>query len=335
MRGLLALLLGVLGLGGSPPARAEQISAEPSREQRCLRHEAGDQAAPEYPAALYNANRGGRVQVELTFEGPAWPPEVRVLLHEGERDLLEAVREHVKGLRVPCMSTRQPVVVLSREYVFKPDDRQVHWTRSVDAGRQPELDRVLACMAHPSGRRGPEFPNWAERFEVQGRVLVRMTFERPDEPPRIETFARPGMRGLAQHAGAFAAQWRAPCLDPQRPQTVRHKLVFKLGGDHYGFGDVNLLQLLKASRGLKQTTLALNTTRMGCPFELRMTYYRPLLTNSVGEPGAPVAERRPLLEWLEQMELDLPGKSLDAAWGDSFKVAVPCLNIDLKPKEKT
>jgi hypothetical protein len=330
------LLLMALVLAGALPAAAQQRSDEKTPEQRCLRHEAGADAQPEYPAAEYNNNKAGRVQVALTFSAPNRGPAVRVLLHEGGEAFLEAVIAHLRGLRVPCLAADGEPVELRQDFQFAPDRRQVHWTGPIDA-RVEQARASLGCLVHQSGAQAPDYPARQLRENVQGRVVLRMRFERPDTPPVVESFSRRDARALANHVAQWAQGYRAPCLTA--PASSLFTYVFTLSSlgqepDGYGFRNVTFMQVLGSTVGIRKQTLALDTSQMGCPFELRVQYLRPLLPNSIGEPGEPVPARRPLIEWLEGFEFNLPAEALDAAWGDTFKVTVPCIKIDLKPTEK-
>jgi hypothetical protein len=313
-------------------AVAQERLAERSAEQRCLQHKDGAAAVPDYPSALYHANRGGRVQVELTFDGPRSSPSARVLLHEGDKALAESVREHLRGLRVPCMPQGVAPVVLRQEYVFQRDERRVHWSRPDDA-RERQADRRWGCRESRSPDPIPAYPESARRAAVEGRVVSRLRFEQPDAPPRVESLTySPRTRELARSAERWASELRVPCLGTE-PLTLTFVFEYHFG-ERYGFKEVNLLQLMAATRDIRQQRLSFDTRTMACPFELRVHYLQPHAPNAVGEPGEPVPARRPLLEWLESTQLDMPVESMEAVWGGDFKLAVPCVNIDLKPKEK-
>lgn len=312
-------------------AQAQEVAVEPSAAQHCVRHQAGPEHEPEYPVAAFNANRGGRVQVELTFRAPDEPPRVSVLLHEGEPDILDAVQAHLRGLRVPCLALGAAPARLNQDYVFQPDRRRVHWAHPVDADPAAR-GKLLSCLSHVTGHRAPDYPRQARVDGIQGRVLARLRFDRPDQPPQAEVFAR--QRALARVIEDWARGYRLPCLLDEPLEGV-WTFVFQFEGERFGFKEVPFLSLLASIQGVRQQTLAFDTTTMNCPFELRMSYRRPHLPNSVGEVGTAHPARRPLLDWLAQAELDLRAAQMDAVYGDHFKVAVPCTKIDLKPQEKS
>lgn len=311
--------------------QAQDVTLEPSAAQRCMQHTAGADRQPEYPPAAFNANRGGRVQVELVFAGPDQPPQVLVLLHEGEQDLLDAVQAHVRGLRVPCLAVGATPPRLRQDYAFQPDRRRVLWANPVDAVAAAKW-KLLSCVAHASGRRAPDYPMLARVNGVQGRVLARLRFDSPGQPPRAEVFAR--HRELARAIEEWVKDFRLPCLQGDAVEGV-FTYVFQFEGERFGFNNVAFIDLLGSVKGIRQQTLAFDTTAMNCPFDLDMQYRRPDMPNAVGEVGTSDPARRPLLDWLAQAELNLPSRQLDAVYGDSFKITVPCTRIDLKPKEKT
>jgi hypothetical protein len=60
-----------------------------------------------------------------------------------------------------------------------------------------------------------------------------------------------------------------------------------------------------------------------------VTYARPFDRNSVQELDASVPARRPLLEWLAGITLDLSPKQNRAVLGESMTLSVPCGKLDL------
>ena len=312
-------------------ARAQDVTVEPSAAQRCVQHTAGAGQQPTYPVDAFNANRGGRVQVELTFTAPDQRPQVLVLLHQGEPDLLDAVQKHVRDLRVPCLAAGAAPAKLRQDYVFQADQRRVLWANPVDADAAARW-KLLTCVTHASGRRSPDYPMAAVRQHLQGRVLARLRFDSPDGPPRAEIFGR--QRELTRAIEEWAKDYRLPCLQKEAVEGV-FTFLFRLEGEKFGFTNVDFLSLLRLVKGIDQQSLAFDTTAMGCPFDLTMQYRRPDMLSAVGEIGTSQPARRPLLDWLAQAELNLRRPQLDAVYGDSFKITVPCARIDLKPKENS
>jgi hypothetical protein len=314
------------------PVCAQQVTLEPSAALRCLTPLAAARGAPEYPFDEWKRGQRGRVKVELEFTVADARPAVKVLESEGERPFVDAVREHVKAMRVPCLNEVGGSAKLVFDFVFKPDDRSVVWSDAVDTA-DAAREQMVKCLIHVSGKKSFDYPLAAELERVQGRVVARLRFEGPDRTPLIDVHARPNARLLTGAVEDWVKGYRMPCQTG--PALVGYwTFLFKFQGEKaYGFQQLNLLQFMAGVRGVNQRRLAFDTNTMGCPFELRLHYRQPYQANGVAELGTNNAARRPLLEWLMQSELELPSRMLDAVFGDTAHLTVPCVKIDLKPKE--
>ncbi len=341
MRGLLRLLAVSLAVSLAVPlaallvgaAAAQTAELQPSAAKQCLRHVGGEGQQPEYPIAAYNAGTAGRVQVAFDFSSPDRPPEVTVLLQQGGERFVDAVKQHARGLRVPCLDAGAAPVRLQMDFVFEPGTQQVLSSEAQDPEQQRRA-AMLGCVVHAKGFRVPEYPRWARREEVQGRVLVRARYSSATEPPQLEVFARPYASRLAREVQDWMQDTRLPCHTGAPISGVWH-YVYILGDDRYGFNGVSFQQFLARVKGIREQTLQVDTNTMGCPFDVKLNYRQPYMTNSVHVIGDANPARRPLLAWMVASELDLPGRTLDAIWGDTARITVPCLKIDLKPKEKS
>lgn len=348
---LYAALLAVAAAAFVPAlAVAQQVTLEPSAAVGCLSPASAVDAGPEYPFVPFKRGFGGRVKVELEFTAADAPPIVKTLSKEGAEDsaeqFVDAVTAHVRQFRVPCMQPGQDAVRLVQEFVFAPTRSLVLGSHPVDLEdtRRAEL---LACVLHESGKKAPPYPDEALRAGVQGRVVARLRFDAPDSPPQAEVFARPAASGLRREIQRWVSGYRMPC-HRGAALTASWVFVFIFQGGAYGFKPLTLTQLLPSVRDIGKQTLAFDTTTMNCPFELWLDYRRPFLPNLVAElastpPAAPrttaavrptaVPERRLLMKWLEGVEIDAPRETLDRIFGDDALITVPCMKIDLKPKE--
>ncbi|MDP1900272.1 MAG: hypothetical protein Q8K96_07445 [Rubrivivax sp.] len=328
----LAGLGACIGALGSP-ALAQDVTLEPTPALRCLTPLAEQRGAPEYPLRVFKLGLGGRVKVELEFTTPDKRPAVKVLESEGDESFIDAVKAHVREYRVPCLEGADIPSRLVIDFVFKPDDRRVIWSKPVDP-MAAERARTLDCLSHVSGNKTPPYPVWAQRQNVQGRVLARLRFDAPDRPPVAEVFARPAAEGLAEHIKTWAEGYRLPCHQggPLRANVV---FVFVFEGETYGFRDLTLRQFLGAVRGIREQTLTFDFNTMACPFDVKWVYQQPFMPNAVGEVGSSDAARRPFLDWLSRVELDLPKRSLDSVFGDHVTLTVPCVKIAIKPQGVT
>ena len=331
LRGRLAGLALCLLAGASAPALAQEVTLQPSAAVRCLTPVAERRGEPEYPFADYKLGKRGRVKVQMRFNTAAGSPEVTVLESDGGDAFVDAVKAHVREFRVPCMGADEAPVTLTQIYVFRPDERKVHWSLPLDSDDDVRRG-LLACVRHESGDKAPDYPVAARRSETQGRVLALLRFDAADRPPTVQVMARPSASVLAREVEAWVKGYRMPCHAGSPVEALR-TFFFRLGDDTYGFKPLTLLSLLGSVRGIRQQTVQFDFTTMACPFVLKFDYRRPYLPNAVGEVGTSEPARRALLDWLAGVELDLSASTLDSVFGDTAVVTVPCMKIDLKPKE--
>lgn len=327
----------VLG-AAAPPAAAQTITLEPSAAMRCLAPAAEQRGMPEYPFDAWKREHKGRVLVELSFTATDKGPAVKVLTSFGDGDsedrFVDAVRQHVAAYRVPCLdeSAGGPAQ-LQLEFVFLPDTREVRSSGPQDPGaaRRSEL---LKCVRHTSGNKAPDYPESALQLNLQGRLLARLHFNAKDQAPQVKVLARPAARPLVSAISTFAAGYRMPCFDGGEPIDATYTYVFVIEGNGaFGLKPLGLLDLMANVRGIRQQALKFDTTTMGCPFNVRLQYRQPHMLNSLSEVDDRNPARQPLLNWLANAHLELPDKSLDAAFADHTVITVPCAKINLKPQE--
>jgi hypothetical protein len=276
----------------------------------------------------------GRVKASATFSGNDWlpGPTIRIDLLEGDDAFEESVKTFLRKLRVPCLQ-RDTQATLVFDFVFNPKTSKVHWYDPVDAddvGRE----QLLKCVVHERGEKAPGYPPSALRSQTQGRVWASVRFVAPDKAPEVKLHHRPSASLLAQSAERWLSGQRMPCLQGT-PLDVEISFVFVLERDVYGFKPLSLIQLMGNVKGIREQRVSFDTTSMGCPFDLKFTYRQPEASNRIGEVDERDPTRRPLMDWLAKAELDLRGAQLDSIYADTADVTVPCIKIDLKPKEKT
>jgi hypothetical protein len=331
MAGLAAVLVAALCEG----ALAQHTEIEPAPAQRCIVTVDGASPLPEYPSLALSRRRSGRVLVELTFSDASSPPQVRVIQREGHPEdvgeFVEAVRAHARHLRTPCWTPGEPPSRIEREYAFEPDRSATFVSGELDPDAA-RVQRLVRCLSHETGAREPTYPRTAARDRVQGRVVLRLRFDAADRPPTVEAFARHYARPLVQRARSWATGYRLPCFDG-KPVSFLRTYTFVFEGETYGFKPLTLLQLMRLAKGLEQERLHIDTSQMGCPFDLRFSPRQPMLPNGIAQVGGDDPRRLPLLRWLRDVQLNLNSEQLDAVFGDYVNVTVPCLTIDLKPKE--
>lgn len=320
-----ALLLAAL------PALAQIVTLEPGAAQRCLTPPPELRGTPEYPLGPWKRNEPGSVEVELSFAGPDKRPSVSVLASKGSDEFIDAVKEHVEKYRVPCLGPTEGPSLARFEFVFKPEDRKVFSTAPIDPSRQAKAAQ-LRCVRHVSGEPRPNYPRRARQEEIQGRVLTQLTFTTADQPPTAKVMARKAARVLSAAVEDWVQGLRMPCHSGG-PVEATWVHEFRLDDSIYGFKPLTLIQFLPVVRGIHQQKLQFDFNTMNCPFDVSLRYRKPFLPNVVGEFANTHPGRQPFLQWLAQVELDLPSNAADSVFGDQLTLTIPCTKINLNPKE--
>ena len=335
MTTLRPLLVATLLLSVSA-AWAQQTAVALPAGQRCLTPTATQAGVPEYPLLAWKANQAGRVKVELVFTAADKPPRVKVLEEQGgdnTQAFVEVVRKHVVQYRVPCLEDRESPSLLHLEFVFKPDERKVTLA-SPAPPEAAELAAMSRCMVHASGQKQPRYPSVLARKEMRGRVLVWLQFETDDSPPRAELRAPASLAFFKEAVEDWVRGLRLPCHRGNLPVELSQEYVFRMEGDQpFGLPDLMLVEFLRCVDGIERQTAAFDTHPMGCPFDLRFIYRQPVMENSVRQLGNYNPAREPLQTWLRTLDLKLREAIKNVLFGDTFAISVPCIKIDLKPKE--
>ena len=324
------LLAGLAAVGWAAGALANvSVQLGPSPALECLQPAGADASAPEYPFDEWKGQVPGRVKVRIDFALPDAAPEVTVLELEGGQPFARSVRDHLRDWRVPCMDPGRPVRLL-KEYVFTKDRRQVGAPPAEDAADALRRE-ASRCLAHVSGRSAQDALGGA-RLRDHGRVFLTMQFKSPSDAPQVSAFARTSSAVLRRRVEDWAVGYRLPCLSGEHVQLdVVFSFKFE-GGPNAGLRPLLLQELLPRVKGIRDRPLKLDTTAMGCPFDVSWTYLRPQRRNKAGALGAWLAGREPLLDFMREVELDLPETALDAVYADVTTITVPCLKIDLNPQ---
>jgi hypothetical protein len=334
-RALRTLVVAAWAVVVAPSLHAQTVTLAPSEALNCLTPDAARRSQIEFPFGVWKEGKGGRVKVQAVFVEPDAPPSIQVLGHEGDEALVDAVKAAVRQWRVPCLSAGERAT-LQQEVVFNSSLGKFFVPPVRDAAEVLKQE-ALKCLAYPAGERTPAYPMAALRYETQGFVLARATFSAPDRAPQVEVSARPGAQVLARAVEGWLKGVRMPCLTGERISTYM-TFKFRLDGNDFGLKPTTLQRLLPAVKGIRSTPLQLDTSAMGCPFNVQWQYMRPFAPNGIylmeADP-ATALEREPLFAWLRQVELDLPGATMDAVFGDTTTLTVPCLKINLNPKEKS
>ncbi|WP_374675747.1 hypothetical protein [Ideonella sp.] len=302
---------------------------DPSITLQCLKPAKAQRDALAYPFDAWKDGKGGRVQVELLFHSPDRGPAVSVLPADADERLVDAVKFHVNTFRLPCVDrgVSQGRVIL--EYVFKPDDQRV----AASEPRDPEVERrqaLWACVRHVSGAKSPAYPPDARQALRQGSVQTRLEFRSADTPPIAQVWSATGNGPLHTGVEEWVKGYRMDCHPGGESVTQDLQFRFRLeGAPAVGFKPLTLMQLLPAVKGIRDQRLAFDFTQMDCPFDVRLTYLQPHAPNKVVQLDSFEPSRRPLVDWLQGIELNMRGTQLEAVYADDLLLSVPCAKINL------
>lgn len=278
---------------------------------------------PEYPFELFKRGTEGKVKVQLTFVAHDQAPTIKVIDAPDDSSFEESVRLHAAHLRVPCAQASDLPFVLTRNYEFKKDSRQI-FVLDDDAERSKQRKEILSCLEHRTGAKAPKFPLGARRADVQGSVLVSYRFSGGDEAASFTVTAPPELDLLRDATQDWFAGMRLPCFKGV-PFHGRIIYRFVLEGDAYGFKPgISFKDVLALSSKSRLATLPGSSVEMGCPFDVRLTYFMPYRSNVVRQVGDTDVRRKPLLDWFADLLLQMPKDTGWAVFGDSTTFQVPC-----------
>jgi hypothetical protein len=309
------------------PAHAQRTLAAPSAAETCLTLTQGAATKPEYPEEALLRKAGGTVSVRMVFSDAESAPDVDLQGNRVAPLLMDVVRKHVAQYRVPCLKAGEPAVTMTQDFVFDPNGgRKVMHSDPVDveaAQRQAQL-ACLKVVELPLRRDTPYGLDGAAHL-----VITRMHFKAPDRAPEIEWLATPNLTtAVKEHVKAYAARMRLPCL---KQGPVVGLQVFQFTSEDQQevvLKDMSLKAWVGSAKAFPEPAY-FDFTTMGCPFEVRISYYQPYLPNRVAEFDTSNPARRTFLDWLAHVTLNLDEKTNMAVTGGRVVLAVPCGKLDL------
>lgn len=331
------LLLGI-ALGCAPVLALALPGGQPqpSAALECLTPRLAERPQPIYPPQRLERKEGARFELELRFDHPQRGPRIRLLPGtaglEPTQDFVDAASEWASALRVPCLAADAGPVLLRQRFEFEPlavGRASAGLPEDPDAERR---SRIQACLSHADGSARPRYPVMDIQADRQGNVLARLVIRSADTAPEVEILTEPPRARFGAIVRDWASGLRAACFDGGEPVRLGYVFRFLIqDGDRVQIPNLDLRRLVNALDGYPGP-IAADTQQMGCPFDLRITYYAPFLDNLVLEIGDTVAARAPLLHWLQKVSLRINTDRPNRLLGDSFILSVPCTRLDIQPR---
>lgn len=164
-----------------------------------------------------------------------------------------------------------------------------------------------------------------------GLLIAQMTFHSPTDAPEVQMVFDGGDQRLADLVRRAVQDYRLDCVEPGKPIKAFQEFNFVVVHDDHARlkRHLQLVDLIRLTPPAKLARVKFDTQQMRCPFDIQFAPYRPWMPNRVAEVGEPEASRRPLLQWIASLELDIPLATMRTAIGQVSIVQVPCTVIDL------
>lgn len=315
--------------------QAQEMMLAPSSALACLTRVAGAPATPVYPPELFERKDSDVVRVVLEFRGPDQAPKVKL---DGEyhfRSFRDAVEDFVAAYRVPCMAEGAPPVTLKQDFVFTPTDGRKVMPPPVHDVNDDARAAQMKCIVHVDKKTRPDAPfagtNTFRREQEEENVAVRMIYLDANRPPELVFLTEPHQRALRRTIERFAEGLRMPCLTRGQVEVnTLYKYVLQNSARTL-LKDMTLVQMLAGGKDYARPAY-FDFNTMSCPFDVRLRYLRPYMPNGVRELENSNPARKPLLEWMSKITLNVDDATNRKVLGSDINVTIPCGKLDL-PQE--
>jgi hypothetical protein len=311
-------------------AQAQTFSRAPSAEEQCLTPGPAERGAPVYPEKMLAQREDRTVRVELSFDGPEQAPRLKRLAHTDNDEFFDAVKDYVQRFRVPCMQAGAPAARVEMEFRFTLSNGRRVFTRTTATQEEIERRKALFSCTTRSNPQARDYPRAALERGLQGLVVLDMNFTDAGSPPSVKVLHDGGSAQFAKMAQALVEEFRMPCLPPGEQLSSRFEYVFKIqDGDKAWLNDMALPNFLAMVKGIAEKKAYFDFTTMGCPFVVNFALRQPYLPNKVGQLGDFQMSREPFIDWLSQLDLNVPIKQRELVMLHESTITVPCIKLDL------
>ncbi len=324
---LAAMALVAVLAGTGQQAQAGEVVPPTSKWVDCLSFVPGAPTAISYPKDMEALNVNSRVNAVLTFTSPNRGP---ALSFEGSAPLqpfANAINQYVSNMRLSCMDSSQSKVVLKQTFDFDALGHRIVKASQVDDPALKEMSKLYACMEHKKPGSIPQYPQSARRYDREGHVFATMRFTKADQAPEVTVSGTPGQSDLNNSVLTYAEGLRIPCLGNEPYTTTIHYVFTFNDSGRFTLKNSTLAEFLKfAKADTKSAKFDFNT--MSCPFDVKLTYRRPYVGNSVDQLDNYDGARKPFLDWLKDLELQFDNKTREKVIGSNVVLSVPCGQLE-------
>jgi hypothetical protein len=187
---------------------------------------------------------------------------------------------------------------------------------------------TMRCLAFAN--QNTAYPRKLQDKNKEGAVVALLRFTAADRGPEVKILENGGSDLFVDAVADEFASGRLPCLRPGRSMDVYYHYDFFMQprGAHRELKDLALPAFLRGTVP-PLGPAKFDTTTMGCPFDLRLTFHQPYQSNVVAELGPDVLARHGLMAWLAGKRLELGEGPTGDLLDQTMNIHVPCAAIDL------
>ena len=294
------------------------------------------------PPGMTVPPQGVVVRVLLEFQDVNADPTVTTTFNSGDQAFADGVVKEARTYRLPCVKKDNSPLRYVQEVQFVGGEApKIIW-----GPIRPERRTLLSSQDARCFKAADGLPNWStsEWFRPKqgigaivskqgddanpGIVTAKMTFRGPDVAPETEILLRRGSARLESSVRDYVEGYRWACMNKGDPpvETIQTFVYVLDDGTVPAPAALTLPQFLSAVDKITEQKVRFDFTTMGCPFNFRLHYWHPYMSNDVADSNP---NRREFVEWLRKVSVKPELNPDNKLAGREFDVSVPCLVLDL------
>lgn len=197
----------------------------------------------------------------------------------------------------------------------------------ISADSAAAMEQSQCQFTGPSGK----LPYAAGERTPAGNVVLRLKFVQSDAPPAVEVVYAAKHYLLAKTGESIAKEYRMHCEKPlafpvYATQTIRLRTE---GAQGMSLKDMEFVSFLQSLDRASLGKVKFDLNAMACPFDVKVRLIEPFAENAVSESEARNPNRQEFLAWMRKLVFKYPAETERFLVGESTKVTVPCMVLDL------
>jgi hypothetical protein len=322
---LFALVAGAAA--GLAQAQTEVHPKSPAQALECL---VKPTRAPSFPERHRLDDGTGAMRVLLKFKQADAAPEIELLYNTARQDMQDQVRRYLDGYRLPCLRAEDGEVRAVQEFHFNNSDQQAKPLPPERSGDAPPF-----CVVAPREDIGAESERG--RFEPEHVIVVASFTGDGQQRPEVKFIYSNATSGFEKALRKHLAKYRMPCRKGgEKVQEFQQQFtLFQEGATQYGLARsvYSLREFLGLTEEPTKLIAQYDFKTMGCPFDVKYTFYGGKLPNEAVALGPADPNKLPFLSWLASLNLSFKNKhQANDLFGSDLQIAVPCGSLRLGVK---